>query len=95
MSSRGSSRTSGSTIPTPIFLRGAIPDALTIRFDRLAAKVGVERGLNDLMHCVATNMLAEAVEVATVARRLRRATPRVTLRVMPTPSRKRTGRLRV
>ena len=61
----------------------------------LAAKVGVERRLDELRHGVATNMLADGVDVATVARRLGHATPRVTLRVMPTPPRKRTARLRV
>ena len=57
------------------------PDALTMRFDRLAAKVGVECRLHDLRHCVATHMLAEGVDVATVARRLGHATPQVTLQV--------------
>lgn len=57
------------------------PDALTMRFDRLAAKVGVKCRLHDLRHCVATHMLAEGVDVATVARRLGHATPRVTLQI--------------
>ena len=57
------------------------PDALTMRFDRLAQKVGVDCRLHDLRHCVATHMLAEGVDVATVARRLGHATPKVTLQV--------------
>ncbi len=85
----------GLDYPDDYFLRGANPDALRMRFDRLAAKVGVERRLHDLRHCVATNMLAQGAAVATMARRLGHPTPRVNLRVMPTPPRQRTARLRV
>jgi integrase len=57
------------------------PDALTMRFERQAAKVDVHCRLHDLRHAVATHLLSAGVDLAVVSSRLGHATPKVTLQV--------------
>ncbi len=60
----------------------ANPDVITTKFARLTKKAGCpEVRFHDLRHVVATTLLAEGTDVATVAMRLGHASPVTTMRV--------------
>ena len=60
----------------------ANPDVVTTKFARLTEKAGCpEVRFRDLRHAVATTLLAEGTDVATVATRLGHASPVTTMRV--------------
>jgi integrase len=60
----------------------ANPDVVTTKFARLTDKAGIPQvGFHDLRHVVATTLLAEGTDVATVAMRLGHASPVTTMRV--------------
>ena len=60
----------------------ANPDVLTTKFARLTEKAGCPRvRFHDLRHAVATTLLANGTDVATVAMRLGHASPVTTMRV--------------
>jgi integrase len=60
----------------------ANPDVITTKFARLTEKAGCpEVRFHDLRHAVATTLLAEGTDVATVAMRLGHASPVTTMRV--------------
>lgn len=60
----------------------ANPDVITTKFGRLTEKAGCPQvRFHDLRHAVATTLLAEGTDVATVAARLGHASPVTTMRV--------------
>jgi len=60
----------------------ANPDVVTTKFARLTEKAGCPQvRFHDLRHAVATTLLAEGTDVATVAMRLGHASPVTTMRV--------------
>ena len=60
----------------------ANPDVITTKFARLTDKAGIPQvRFHDLRHAVATTLLGEGTDVATVAMRLGHASPVTTMRV--------------
>jgi integrase len=60
----------------------ANPDVITTKFARLTDRVGIPQvRFHDLRHAVATTLLGEGTDVATVAMRLGHASPVTTMRV--------------
>lgn len=58
-----------------------LPDSLSHQYQRLAARLGLSTHFHELRHFAATTAIAGGVDVRTVAGRLGRADPSVTLRV--------------